>query len=203
MHTNSATGIRFSCCAEHTDGHEGWQTFLDWDHRNKMMAVQRALSVSVQRSYNVCTKEDLRMSPLNKSLHHNFKPGHCEVLSWSILCIVETQRRFNLHNFQIRKCKHSVTILMRSLKLPESDLRMKHMFYVISEGSVRHTLGTKFLSAVLLRTFLFPIVVIELHVYLDIKFPLLLAYFSQTFKASTNYLNCARFNVMIVDSVVS
>ena len=94
------------------------------------MAVKRALSVSVQRSYNVCTKEGLRMSPVNKTLHHNFKPGHCEMLSWSILCFVETQRHFNPHNFQIRKCKHSVTILLLSLKLPESDLRIKHVYFM-------------------------------------------------------------------------
>jgi len=95
------------------------------------MAVQRALSVSVQRSYNVRTKEGLRMSPVNKTLHHNIKPGHCETLSWSVLCIVEAQRRFNPHNFQIRKCKHRVTILVRSLTLPESDLRINHIYIYI------------------------------------------------------------------------
>jgi hypothetical protein len=32
-----------------------------------MVVVQRVLSVSVRRAYNVCTKECLRMSPVNIS----------------------------------------------------------------------------------------------------------------------------------------
>jgi hypothetical protein len=92
-----------------------------WRHSEPCRWVFNALTISVPRRVYVCL---LWTKPYVTISNQTFERCYLR----PIMCIVETQRRFNPHNFQIRKCEHSVTILVRSLKLPESDLRIQRVY---------------------------------------------------------------------------
>jgi hypothetical protein len=53
-----------------------------------MMVVKRVLSVSVRRTYNICTKECLRMSPVNISYITISNQAFVRCYLGPVMCIV-------------------------------------------------------------------------------------------------------------------